>query len=83
MASQFPSSSVGLHLSQVSTVLDEKEVLREVTDDYQTRHATQTPETCNFPTMGVSDRGRGKSYLTVQLSNSEVGCVIPHCPVRV
>lgn len=34
-------------------VLNEKEALREVTDDYQTRHATKMPETCNFPTTGV------------------------------
>lgn len=53
MAFQFPPSSVRLHLSHVSMVLNEKEALREVTDDHQTRHATKMPDTCNFTTTGV------------------------------
>lgn len=53
MASQFPPLSVRLHLSQGSMELNEKEALREVTDDHQIWHATKMPETCHFPTTGA------------------------------
>lgn len=71
MAFQFPPSSVRLHLSQVSKVLNEKEALREVTDDHQTRHATKMPDSCNFTTTGVlfscprQRQGKEPSHISV------------------